>query len=156
MRRKVLLLFPCVTLVLWLGQMFGCTARNEVLPTLDPPVIVDLDRPGVPLRGLDRSDWPAHEFLVAVRRVEHAPTWTSSPALVDTTARSRGEYPTAESALELPPPTDRVKQAVLTPYAFAVVAVETIIAPVRIFLEPAFATHLSPLLEYERRPDLGP
>lgn len=152
MRRKVLILLPWVTLVLWLGQMFGCQAHNEVLPPLDRPTFVNLEERGVPLESIDRANWPGHLVYVHCQTVEHGPTWTSYPCRVTSTARARGEFPSPEAALEAPPERDGMTQVTEVPYALAVAAIDLIVAPVRIFTEPIQERHASPLLDYERAP----
>ncbi len=152
MRRKVLLLLPWVTLVLWLGNLFGCQAHNEVLPPLDRPTFVNLEERGVPLESIDRANWPPHLVYVHCQTVEHGPTWTSYPCRVRSTTRARGEYPSPSQALEAPPERDRMTEVTEVPFALVTSALEVLIAPVRIFLEPAQERHLSPLLNYERAP----
>jgi hypothetical protein len=152
MRRKVLLLLPWVTLVLWLGNLFGCQAYNEVLPPLDRPTFVNLEERGVPLESIDRANWPPHLVYVHCQTVEHGPTWTSSPSRVRSTTRARGEYPTPDKALEAQPERDRLTELTEIPFTLVTAALEVLIAPVRIFVEPANERHLSPLLNYERAP----
>lgn len=57
---------------------------------------------GPSVTGVDRSHWPEHEIVVWQDGVRHHPHFTSEqPRFAKATARQRGAYPTAESALEL-------------------------------------------------------
>lgn len=153
MRRKILTLFPWVTLVLWLGQMFGCEARNDVLPPLDPPAAFSLGDEGAPLLGVSRSNWPDHVVVVPTKEVEHYPTYTSYPVLVDSTARARGEYPEPAEAVQLPSEDATWTEVVEVPYGIAVAAVDIVLFPIRLFITPPWDVQTSPLLDYERKPE---
>ncbi len=152
MRRKVLTLLPWVTLVLWLGQMLGCVARNQVQAPLEAAPAVDLDEPGAPLLGVARNNWPVHVAVVPCRTVEHGPTYTSYPRLVDSTVRARGEYPGPTEAVQMPDAEALRTQILEVPYCLAVAAVDVVIFPIRLIVQPPWQTDESPLLQYERKP----
>lgn len=50
--------------------------------------------------SLDRSNWEEMRFLVPLDAAEHQPIYTQHPHQLWQTARQRGEYPTAETALD--------------------------------------------------------
>ncbi len=92
----------------------GCaTIDNDrlVVAGMEPPELASGDEPyaapmreatGPSLTGIDRSHWPEQEILVMQDGVHHHPRFTSNgPRYTNETARQRGEYPTAGSALEL-------------------------------------------------------
>lgn len=57
---------------------------------------------GPSVTSVDRTHWPEHEIVVWQDGVRHHPHFTSDqPRYAKATARQRGAYPTAESALEL-------------------------------------------------------
>ena len=53
------------------------------------------------IRGLDRGHWTSTRIFVPVDGTAHRPTYAKRVHLADATARQRGEYPNAETALEL-------------------------------------------------------
>ena len=91
----------------------GCEANNRLSigapgssaawtpPAVAPSAaIADTDGPSIPPTG-DRSGWPVVEVLVPNDLVVHGPILTGPwPRLDDATARSRGAYPAAVTALE--------------------------------------------------------
>lgn len=92
----------------------GCaTVDNDRLTVADQPLPVTEDAEGrgaPPLKeatgpsvtGVDRSNWPEQEIVVWQDGVRHHPRFTTNqPRYANATARQRGAYPTAESALEL-------------------------------------------------------
>ncbi len=82
-----------------LNDQIGLTSA-EPLPALSAEPAPDAPSAEPSLDGLDRSHWPTRMVAVPVRQVEHWPTYTRNIYLSNTTARQRGEFPTADSALE--------------------------------------------------------
>lgn len=98
---------------------------------------------------IDRSGWGRTEFLVPVDGVGHRPAYTTRVMLKNSTARQRGEYPTAVSALELTGGfTDEEFTDVWT--TPLVVFGSALAIPVRLFLEPQWTEDRSPAMGYQR------
>ncbi|MCK4872170.1 MAG: hypothetical protein KAS72_05560 [Phycisphaerales bacterium] len=150
MRRKILTLLPWVVLVMWLGQMWGCAPTNEVaVDAVRLPDVVT-ENAAVPLAGVDRSHWPIHTVRVLFDGTEHRPTYATTVDLASDTARNRGEYPTAESALGLSGRGEFGLRLAEIPIAAGTVAFDLVIVPVRCVLSPPWTIQRSPQRAYER------
>ena len=64
-----------------------------------PPAPPPLDGPS--LTGPDRGHWPHLTVAVPINQVQSNPDYTWSAELVKDTRRQRGQYPTAQSALDV-------------------------------------------------------
>ncbi len=107
--------------------------------------------PGAP--GLDREKWAKTTVVVPVDGTAHSPTYTGWWHLPET-ARERGEYPTALTALETGDgyqATRRV-EAAASP---VIAAAETVGAPVGAILYPPVERRWSPNVGYERTRPAG-
>lgn len=137
----------------------GCARQENERLTLGHDVrlpVFDPSRPhsvsaGPSISSLDRSHWERSVFLVPVHGVAHTPTYAPATAILDNTARQRGEFPTAAGALELREP--RTGQEVLQAGASHALAVaDAVLIIPRMFASPPLSTHWSPLESYERAP----
>lgn len=62
---------------------------------------IDPNKPDQPsLTGVDRNNWSERTMVIGDEPVLTYPTYRSNPSYTSATARQRGEYPTALSALE--------------------------------------------------------
>lgn len=100
-------------------------------------------------QSINRSGWERTEFLVPVDGTGHRPTYTAWVMLKNSTARQRGDFPTATSALEL---TDGFTDEQFTEsWTAPMVTFGSVFAiPVRLFVEPQWTVRRSPAMGYER------
>lgn len=108
--------------------------------------------------GIDRSDWARTEVFLPVDGTVHGPTYTHRWQLADKTARQRGQYPTALTALELYNGSqgDQQLEALLNPLQSLG---DIVLFPIKIvILEPFWRTRMSPDIAYDRtvRPEQLP
>lgn len=137
----------------------GCTSAENnrfrfgnagPLPVFQPAADTLAD-PAPSVTGLDRSGWAPIALDVPVHGTAHRPTYAPSAFDLDTTARQRGQYPTAETCLDLgePDDSDEIRLAAAT-HGLAVVDAALLIP--RIIIRPPNATDWSPTLSYARVP----
>ncbi|MBL8962644.1 MAG: hypothetical protein KF787_06440 [Phycisphaeraceae bacterium] len=100
-------------------------------------------------QSIDRSGWERTEFVVPVDGTGHRPTYTAWVMLKNSTARQRGDFPTAESALEL---TGGFTDEQFTEsWTAPLVTFGSVFAiPFRLFIEPPWTVRRSPAMGYER------
>jgi hypothetical protein len=80
----------------------GQSTRLEAFETPQPRTVTLAERVAAPsVTGIDRSGWQQTTLLVPVDGIYHHPTYGDRVRITDKTARQRGLYPTAVSALEL-------------------------------------------------------
>ncbi len=167
---------PAATIAAATALLAGCVSENDRL-TLGHEVELEVfspDRPGImegqtPLTtpasaqyaafehgprapiGIDRSGWSPTPFVVPVDGTGHRPTYAVSLQMKNSTARQRGEFPTALSALELTGGyTD--EQLVESLDSPVVVFGSALAIPVRMLIDPQWRTHYSPRWSYDRWP----
>ncbi len=116
--------------------------------TIEPHTLPPVN-PGV--TSLSRDNWDTLTLLVPVNGTAHQPTHAPSALDLDTLARQRGEYPTAESSLELGEPdiTHEISLATQT-HGFAFL--DALLLVPRAILRPPTATDWSPTISYGRAP----
>ena len=73
---------------MWEVRLVVVAAGVEVIGEADPSIT-----------GIDRSNWSRTDIVVPVDGIAHNPTYRWLDQHPDHTARLRGQYPTAESAL---------------------------------------------------------
>lgn len=145
------------TLALGLAALSGCThPENErfrlgdagTIPAFQPQRDTLAD-PTPSVYGLDRDNWETVDFVVPVHGTAHHPTYAPSAFCADTLARQRGEYPTAETCLELNDPNegDEALEAVATHGA---AVLDTLLLVPRMVIRPPCATDWSPAGTYTR------
>ena len=125
--------------------------RSDVLPAFQTKPH-QLPPAGPSVTGLDRSDWAPVEYMVPVMGTAHQPTYAPDHYRLASLARQRGEYPTAESALELGHPDageEAWQAAKLHGWAF----LDAVLVLPRAVLRPPCATDWSPSLDYARAHD---
>lgn len=91
-----------------LGGTVGFEALGDGQPRVDAaPAPGQSDAPSV--TSLDRNGWQERSFVVPMDGAAHHPTYTSGlgPRYTRDLARQRGEYPTAETALDTWSPAAR-------------------------------------------------
>ncbi len=103
------------------------------------------------LLAIDRANWETTPFLVPVDGTGHRPTYFDTLQLKHATARQRGQFPTALTALELDGGfTDaQLVESIDMPL---VMTGEAIAVPFRLLLEPQSRTYWSPSWSYDRWP----
>lgn len=101
------------------------------------------------ITGIDRANWETKEFLVPVDGTGHRPTYAVSVQLKNSTARQRGEYPTAYTALERDGgfTDEQLVEVVTSPL---VVFGGALLIPFRLIAEPQCLTEYSPAWNYDR------
>jgi hypothetical protein len=168
-----------VVVVFGLGSgLGGCVAENNRLTVgheieleaftsderrLEPLTVTqlrpDVAYPAFPegrrsLTSLDRSNWTEKTILVPVDGVGHRPHYAESVQLKNSTARQRGEFPTALSALEVTGGfTD--EQLVETFTQPLVIFGSAVILPARLLIDPQWNVRYSPNRSYDRWPEPG-
>jgi hypothetical protein len=135
----------------------GCThAENDrfrfgesgLLPAFDarPDTIAD---PTPTVTGHDRSGWEPMVFVVPVHGTAHQPTYAPGTFDLATLPRQRGEYPTAETCLDLSEP-DGGAEAWLAARTHGMALVDTVMLVPRAIMRPPTATDWSPGGNYTR------
>lgn len=132
----------------------GQTMRPEALtpavrpaPATTPIGAAPAGEPSV--IGLDRSHWAATRVHVPVDGTAHGPTYAKRLHSADRTARQRGEYPDAGSALELTDGSLWQQQGeALANHGFA--ALDTLLIIPRLIWSPPWRERWSPDVAYER------
>ncbi|HLO39869.1 MAG TPA: hypothetical protein VK176_02510 [Phycisphaerales bacterium] len=106
------------------------------------------------VKSMDRSNWTEQTVLVPVDGTAHRPTYAESVELKNSTARQRGEFPTALSALELTGgfTDEQLVETFTTPL---VVFGSGVIVPFRLLIDPQWNIHYSPKRTYDRWPTPG-
>ena len=99
--------------------------------------------------GLDRSDWEPVVFAVPVHGTAHQPTYAPSAFDLGTLPRQRGEYPTAETSLDLGEP-DCAADAWFAARTHGMAVVDTVMLLPRMVMRPPTATDWSPNGNYTR------
>lgn len=128
------------------------TVGDHVPPTFIPADDRAADRlapaTGPSLTGIERTNWNASEIVVATDGVQHHPRWTSAQPAYTKTPRSRGLYPTADTALSL----DRADGAEAAEAAAAPfhAASDVILFIPRMFSHGPCEVRISPAEPYER------
>lgn len=152
--------FIASSIVATLAGMHGCTsALNEQVELVDSeplPALSDeesgeyVDDPPSLTDGLDRSHWETVTITVPSHQVENITTYASSLEMTDQTARQRGEFPTAESALEGAGQDSPLAMEAAGNLAYGFVQVAW--APIQMWLKDQgwFDEHRSPSDPYER------
>lgn len=94
------------------AMIAGCTTGNDRITTGQPGEAFDpaefggktsssLEGSSKSVTKIGRADWPLMNVLVPVDGVAASPTYATTHTFTQTTARQRGEHPTALTALEL-------------------------------------------------------
>ncbi|MBC23637.1 MAG: hypothetical protein CMJ32_06950 [Phycisphaerae bacterium] len=115
-----------------LNQSSGLRGYPEAIPALQPSSNTSItsmegyDQPSIV--SLDRSGWSPIVVQVPRKQVEFQTTYVTNVRLADTTARERGEYPTATTALG--PGGDCCQLALEGPVAIFFSAADLVLAPV--------------------------
>ncbi len=156
----------------------GCVAENNRLTVgheveleaftsderrLEPLEVTQL-RPDAPyaafpeshrsVTSLDRSNWTEKTVLVPVDGLGHRPNYAVSLQLKNSTARQRGEFPTALSALEVTGGfTD--EQLVESFDQPLIILGSALILPARMLIDPQWNVRYSPKRSYDRWPEPG-
>jgi hypothetical protein len=101
------------------------------------------------ITGLDRAHWQPTRLQVPVDGTAHRPTYAKRVHFADRTARQRGEYPNAETALQLTGGSlgDQQLEALANP---AMAALDTLLLIPRIIWSPPWRVRWSPDVAYER------
>ena len=105
----------CAAVLVLIALAAGCAPVNEEVGLLDAPPLPGLD-PGADtvwvrhdatpsITSHDRSHWDRQAVLIPLKQVEHRPHYASDVHFMEDTARQRGAYPTATTALEVPEPS---------------------------------------------------
>lgn len=149
------------TLVVLLGAaaLTGCTSSENdrfrfgedgMIPAFQSEAIGYPDD-GQPrsVTGLDRSGWEPMVFAVPVHGTAHQPTYAPSMFDLDTLPRQRGEYPTAETCLDLGEP-DCGTQVWFAARTHGVAVIDTVLLLPRLVMRPPTATDWSPSRSYAR------
>lgn len=102
--------------------------------------------------SLDRSNWASTRVVVPNDLVAHQPRYTNDWAFDKSTARNRGEYPTAASAMDMP--TERgadqqLAEAVLAPLA---AGADLALSPLRAIAARPWQRTRTGLEGYQRAP----
>jgi hypothetical protein len=116
--------------------------HTETLPPAGPSVT-----------GLDRSNWEPNYLFVPVHGTANQPTYARSAFDLATLPRQRGEFPDAESSLDLVEPD--ASDAIL--FAFrthGLAFVDAVLLLPRAVLRPFTATDWSPAGSYQRAPSV--
>lgn len=122
------------------GTLPAFTVSPHTLPPINPGIT-----------GLDRDNWEPITLLIPVNGTAHQPTYTTSAFDTATLARQRGEFPTAESALELIDP-DEDDEILFAIEAHASAALDAVLLVPRLLLRPPTESDWSPTLGYGRAP----
>jgi hypothetical protein len=104
----------------------GCAPVNEEVGLINAPPLPALDPDAPTIRipahatpsitSHDRSNWGIQTVILPLKQVEHRPTYTSDIHFASNTPRERGEYPTAQTALDVPTPNlEQVAEGVVGP-----------------------------------------
>ncbi len=133
------------------GRAIGDEVRLE---TVFPEVQTAPRSTDVPsVWGADRSNWARTEVVVPTYDVQHQPNYTRDAGLSDRTRRHRNEFPTLDSAFDLPTRDDRhteLAELPLTPFA---AAADVILFIPRLIRGPGVSSTVqSPVIPYERSP----
>ncbi|MCK6476626.1 MAG: hypothetical protein L6Q35_07320 [Phycisphaerales bacterium] len=125
----------------------GILSENPPQPGPNDPAIV----PGSTPVPIDRSAWSRQVFMVPVDGTGHRPTYAHAIVLKNDTARQRGEFPNALSALELDAgfTDEQVTETLTTPL---VIFGTALAVPIRLFTEPQWLVKYSPKGDYDRWP----
>lgn len=113
------------------------------------------DAPSVRTDSLSREHWGEYAYAVPVSGVTHYPTYATRLHYTDQFARQRGEFPTADSALDTSGKESRlvqVAEAVVWPVW---AATDVILFPVRAFTNPPWQAVTSPKAPPARVPVLS-
>ncbi len=100
--------------------------------------------------SFDRSAWMPMEFSIPVHGVAHNPVYTEQANTLHTLARQRGEYPTAQTALELGEP-DTPERVLQTARAHGMAGLDALLLVPRIIMRPPWETDWSPGWNYQRQ-----
>ncbi|MHC4993384.1 MAG: hypothetical protein ACYTGC_20665 [Planctomycetota bacterium] len=125
------------------------TAFAESMGTLEEVQVPEGPSPS--LQGShDRSHWPTVHFEGAIYNVEHPPRYSLEGRWIEVGPRSRGEYPTADTAVLVDEvvPEDWIENTMDAVTAFG----SFIITPIWVFVEPVWTVKRSPLEQYAREP----
>lgn len=135
----------------------GCVALDNgridasVLPDRPhnrPPGPLPADGPSI--HSLDRSNWRQTTYIVHPWAVAHSPTYRPDRSRLEHTRRQRGEYPTADSALDIGEGQNepmRWEALAVPPLAFFDAV---LIVPRMVFDQRPRSVDHSPQIEYER------
>lgn len=99
--------------------------------------------------GLDRTDWETVVFVVPVHGTAHQPTYAPGAFDLGTLPRQRGEYPTAETSLDLGEP-DSGTEAWFAVRTHGMAVVDTVMLLPRLVMRPHTTTDWSPNGHYTR------
>ncbi|MDQ7013534.1 MAG: hypothetical protein Q9O74_06505 [Planctomycetota bacterium] len=124
---------------------FGDAAPLAVFePAAD--TLADLDPHAT---SFDRSGWEPIVMAVPVHGTAHQPTYAPSAFSSDTLPRQRGEYPTAETCLDLGEP-DASEDLRVAAATHGMAIVDTVLFIPRLIIRPPTATDWSPAQSYSR------
>lgn len=124
-------------------------AAGAATPTAQPTDATAPEIRGRSITSLDRSAWPTTTITLPVDGTAHRPTYQRNVIIATRTARQRGEYPTAESALELTAGSSDAQTAEAALQHARAVG-DLVLLPLRIVGQPPWATRWSPDQGYAR------
>ena len=118
--------YRCAGCLILLAMFAGCAPVNEEvglinappLPALDPDApTVQIPAQATPsITNHDRSSWGIQTVILPLQQVEHRPTYASDVQLARNTPREHGQYPTAQTALDMPALNlEQVAQGIVAP-----------------------------------------
>jgi hypothetical protein len=134
----------------------GRTVRLEALTAAPQPAGTDISVPvgamivqEPSLVGLDRANWQPSLIHVPVDGTAHRPVYAKRVHLANRTARQRGEYPNAETALQLTGGSIWQQQGeAVANHGMA--ALDTLLLIPRVIWSPPWRIRWSPDVAYER------
>jgi hypothetical protein len=134
-----------------IDQNVALEAFQPVAPSGSTPAItqtsVGLMQPSI--TGVDRGNWPKTDFLVPVDGTAHNTIYAKRWLFADKTARQRGLYPTALSALEVTGGSES-QQQIEVPANWLSSAGDILLMPFALFWQAPWTTRWSPDTAYAR------
>jgi hypothetical protein len=112
-----------------------------------PEPVAQVQTPSV--TGIDRSNWARTDFSIPVDGTVHHPTYAKRVIVADRTARQRGQYPTASTALELwgGSADEQEWEALLNQLRSLG---DLVLLPLNVILQRPWVRRMSPDIAYER------
>lgn len=115
---------------------------------------------GPSLTGMDRSNWGTASLDVPVNGVGHGPLYYKERRWANATRRQRGEYPTAESSLDLIEGSTGRQRMEAAAAPFMAIGQVLFMVP-KMFFQAPWSDEYSPRASYERYwhpqgPEAGP
>lgn len=141
------------------AALSGCTSpennrfrfgEDGMIPAFDTDAAAPPADDQIPsVTGLDRADWEPVLFVVPVHGTAHRPIYAPAAFDLDALPRQRGEYPTAETSLDLGEP-DCGTEAWFAARTHGMAVVDTVMLLPRFIMRPHTATDWSPVGNYTR------